>query len=87
MTDELTCPICKTRAEPLDKVSIADGFECGNHGRFRVASSVLDTPALMQAPSERWEQALAWAKRRQLGEWAPTITTYDFEVGSPAPGA
>jgi len=78
MADEVTCPICKTKAQPLDKTSDADGFECASHGRFRVAGSVFAT-ALRDAPREKWEAALTRARTRQPDEWAPTIMTYDFD--------
>ena len=77
--DELTCPICKTRAKPLDKIGDADGFECANDGRFRVSGTVLAAPALREASRQRWEDALRRARARQPAEWAPTITTYDFD--------
>jgi hypothetical protein len=77
--DELACPICKTGAKPLDKIGDADGFECTNDGRFRVSSTVLAAPALREASRKKWEDALRRARARQPGEWAPTITTYDFD--------
>jgi hypothetical protein len=81
----LICPICGEKAKPLDKVGDADGFECANHDRFRVVGSVFAIPALRDATRQKWEDALKRAKARQLGAWAPTITTDDFE--SPAPAA
>jgi hypothetical protein len=77
--DEVTCPICKARAKPLDKIGDADGFECPNNGRFRVSGSVLEDSALREASRQRWEDALRRARARQPGEWAPTIMTYDFD--------
>jgi hypothetical protein len=80
MADELVpCPICDTQAKPIDKVGDADGFECVNHGRFRVAGSVFAIPAYRDASRETWEDALKRARERQPGEWAPTIITSDFE--------
>jgi hypothetical protein len=79
MTAEVICPICKTNAQPLDKIGDFDGFECATHERFRAADSVLQTPALRDAPREKWEAALKKAKARQPGEWAPKILTYDFD--------
>jgi TIR domain len=77
--DELTCPICKTTAKPLDKLGDAEGFECLAHDRFRVSESVLAVPALRNSPGRRWEDALRRARARQPGETAPTIMTYDFD--------
>ncbi len=78
MADQVICPICKTKAKPLDKVGDFEGFECRNDGRFRVTRSVFDTPALRDAPRQKWEDALKRAKARQPGVWAPTIETDDF---------
>jgi hypothetical protein len=77
MTLEVTCPICRVRAARLDTVGDAAGFECENHGRFRVADSVFAIPALSAAPRERWEAALQRAQQRQPDE--ATITIYDFD--------
>jgi hypothetical protein len=79
MADEVTCPICKTEAQPLDTIGDADDFECATHERFRLAGSVFGTPALREAPREKWEAALKRARARQPGEWAPTVTTKDFD--------
>jgi hypothetical protein len=79
MADEVTCPICKTKAQPLDKLGDADGFECATHERFRVAGSVFGTPALRDAPRVNWQAALKRARTRQPSEWAPTIETCDFD--------
>ena len=72
----VTCPICKSEAKLLDKTGDATGYDCPEHGRFRVASSVLATK--QDARREKWE-ALKRAKERQPNEWAPLITTYDFD--------
>jgi TIR domain len=77
--DELTCPIRKTRAKPLNKIGDADGFECANDGRFRVSGTVLAAPAQREASRQRWEDALRRARARQPEEWAPTLMTYDFD--------
>ena len=54
MADQVICPICKTKARPLDKVGDFEGFECRNDCRFRVTRSVFDTPALRDAPRQKW---------------------------------
>src|SRR6266516_2836676 len=41
--NEVICPICKTKAQPLDKIGDADGFECATHERFCVVGSVFAT--------------------------------------------
>ena len=72
------CPICKSEAAALDKLGDATGYDCGAHGRFRVASSVFATAHLVAAPRQQWEAALKRARDRQPDEWAPTIKTTDF---------
>jgi hypothetical protein len=84
MADKVICPICKTKAQPLDKVGDAAGFECATHERFRVVDSVFAIPALCEAPREKWEAALRRAKQRQPGERAPMIETYDFDQDKPS---
>jgi hypothetical protein len=72
------CPICKSEAALLDKISDAIGYDCGEHGRFRVAGSVFATAHLVEATREQWEAALKRAQDRQPNEWAPLIKTTDF---------
>ena len=74
----LVCPMCKTKVKPLDKAGDAQGYDCPNCGRFRVASSVFAEVANQKRSGRDWEEALNKAKARQPGVWAPTITTYDF---------
>jgi hypothetical protein len=59
---ELTCPICKTKAKPLDDTGGYTGFECVNDGRFHVSRSVFDTQALREASRQKWGDALKRAK-------------------------
>ena len=73
------CPICRTDAKLLDKVGDSIGYDCGEHGRFRVADSIFSIPGLMDVPRGEWEAALKRAKDRQPGEWAPIIMTTDFK--------
>jgi hypothetical protein len=35
-----SCPICGAEAAALDKTGDADGFDCHEHGKFKVAGSV-----------------------------------------------
>jgi hypothetical protein len=35
------CPICGSAAETLDKTGDADGFDCPQHGKFKVSSTTL----------------------------------------------
>jgi Xaa-Pro aminopeptidase len=81
MTDDLVCPICKTKAKPLDNMVYTTGFDCPTHRRFRVAITVKATPALWNASEEKWEKALQRARDRQPNEWAPKIETSDFDYG------
>jgi hypothetical protein len=76
-----TCPICKTEVAALDKTGNTDGFDCPNHGRFKVSGTVLAIPILRDADPEQWEAALRLAKAKaKPDEWAPCITTLDFDT-------
>jgi hypothetical protein len=78
MTD-LVCPICGTKAKPLDRISDATGFECLNHGRFRVADAVKASPTYWNASGEKWERALLRARSRHPDAWAAIIKDDDFD--------
>jgi hypothetical protein len=71
-----TCPICKSEVPALDKVGTADGFDCPEHGRFKISSTVQITQ--QNASWDRWEAALKRARARQPNEWAPIIVDDDF---------
>jgi hypothetical protein len=73
------CPICQSEAKALDKIGDADGFDCPQHGKFKVAGSVFKEAGTGKtATCEQWEAALKKAKARtKPGEW-PLIQTYDF---------
>ena len=72
-------PICKAEASPLPKIGLANGFDCPNHGRFKVSDTVLAMPAFREAPRQQWEAALTKAKASpQPDEWARCITSYHF---------
>ncbi len=72
------CPICKSKAKPLDKVGDWLGFDCERHGRFKVALTVFEMPGFMYAGIDQWEAALSKAKAREPDAWAPLIQSYDF---------
>jgi NMD protein affecting ribosome stability and mRNA decay len=71
------CPICKTKAKPLDKTGDADGFDCPRHGRFKVAGTVWAQPSKTNASVEAWEAALKRAKGRKPDEWAAPVILSD----------
>jgi hypothetical protein len=72
------CPICQSEAKALDKTGDADGFDCPQHRRVKVAGSVFEDATGKTATCEQWEAALKKAKARtKPGEW-PLIQTYDF---------
>ena len=71
-----TCPICKSEAAPLDRTGDAEGFDCSQHGKFKVSSTVFATRS--GATLEQWEKALRRARARQPNEWAPCIIDSDF---------
>jgi hypothetical protein len=70
-----TCPICRSEAAALPKTGDADGFDCHEHGKFKVASSVFATK---NPNREQWEAALKRAETRQPDAWAPVILIDDF---------
>ena len=53
-------------------------IQAGEHGKFKVASSVFAQVSTKNASRERWEAALNRAKTRQSDAWVPVIQTYDF---------
>jgi hypothetical protein len=70
-----TCPICRSEAAALPKTGDADGFDCHEHGKFKVASSVFATK---NPNREQWEAALKRAETRRPDAWAPVILIDDF---------
>lgn len=78
MTDELVCPICKVKANSLDDTGDYTGFECINHGRFRVARTVEASPTHWTASAEKWERALLRARSRHPDAWAAIVKDDDF---------
>jgi hypothetical protein len=78
------CPICKSEAADLDKVGLADGSDCPNpkHGRFKVSSTVLETPKFRDAPREDWEAALKKGKgERAARRMGPLYHQLSFLIG------
>ncbi len=71
-----TCPICGSEAEALPKTGDAEGFDCPQHGQFKVSGTVLRSEPI--ADRQTWETALERAKQTtEPGGW-PRITTHDF---------
>jgi hypothetical protein len=72
------CPICKSDTKPLARTWDHDGFDCPQHGKFKVHGTVLVVEAYMNAGQEKWKAALDKAKARtKPGEW-PLMLSYDF---------
>ena len=72
------CPICKSKAKPLDKVGDANRIDCPTHGRFKVAGTIWSIPSKVNATREHWEAALTKAKKRAEPDKWPFILTYDL---------
>jgi hypothetical protein len=71
------CPICKSDAHALDKIGLADGFDClQQHGKFKTSSTVQITQR--EASREKWEAALRRARTREPAAWAPVVVDDDF---------
>jgi hypothetical protein len=71
-----TCPICGSQVQVLDSTGDADGFDCPQHGKFKVSRRVLS----VQPTKTRgeWEAALERAMgRADPGVW-PCVTSHDF---------
>jgi hypothetical protein len=82
MTDpanKTICPICKSEAKLLDRTGEATGYDCPEHGRFKVSGTILAIPAKRGVSRERWQAALRRAKQRDPTAWATLITSYDFD--------
>ena len=73
-----TCPICGADTADLDRTSVAEGFDCPQHGKFKVAGTVLGSDAYLNAPRPQWEAALEKVRRRTIPDAVPCITTSDF---------
>jgi hypothetical protein len=54
------------------------GFDCPQHGKFKVSGSVLGSDAFLGAVRQQWEAALEKATRRAIPDAWPCITTSDF---------
>lgn len=73
-----SCPICKSQIRELGRTGEATGFDCSEHGKFKVTDTALSTSACKGATRELWERALILAKRRaHKGDW-PLMQHYDF---------
>jgi hypothetical protein len=80
--DDPICPICKSEAKLLDRTGDATGYECAEHGRFRLAGTIFAIPVQIDALREKWEAALKRARERQPNEWAPLTESTDFYPGA-----
>src|ERR1700704_5656596 len=57
------CPICKSAAEEIDRgLFDSTGFDCKQHGRFRVADTVIRLMQSIKWKRRAWENALMLAK-------------------------
>ena len=63
------CPICNAEASSLPRTGLANGFDCPNHGRFKVSDTVLAMPAFTEAPRAQWDsRALSLVQRAYVLE-------------------
>ena len=77
MSNGVICPICKTKAKPLDNKPDTTGFDCATHNKFRVTGTALKEDA--NKSRQEWEAALKRAKERAYPGERPTINSYDFD--------
>jgi hypothetical protein len=78
IADQPICPICKSEAKVLAKVGDAIGYDCPQHGKFRVVETIFAIPSKIGATREQWEAALKRAREREPSEWASRIRSDDF---------
>jgi hypothetical protein len=67
-TSDVLCPICNSKAKPLDKTGDAEGVNCPQHGLFKVAGSVFALARTRTRTAAEWEKALTRAKQRKNRE-------------------
>jgi hypothetical protein len=73
----VTCPICKSEAEELERGSFEGVWlRCLKHREFGVSDTALKTR--MNAEPEEWERALKKAIGRAGPEERPKILDVDF---------
>lgn len=72
------CPICGSSTEELPRTGDAEGYDCPQHGQFKVSDTALRSEPTKSAGRSEWEDALKKAKDRTKAGELPTITTYDF---------
>ena len=79
------CPICKSADAEEIQTDFFYGktFRCPKHGEFDVASAVLSSPDLMNAPPNEWESALRMAAEKAIALSRPRILEYDFHNRKP----
>jgi hypothetical protein len=76
--EEIACPICGSEAKTLDRTGDAVGFDCPQHGKFKVACTVFASEPTRIAGRDKWEAALKTAAGRSNPDEWPCITTHDF---------
>jgi hypothetical protein len=72
------CPICGSATEEPAKTGDAKGFECPQHGKFKVADRILGSDAFLNAARPQWEAALQKARKRTVPDAWPCIVSSDF---------
>jgi hypothetical protein len=72
----LQCPICKSAAEEIDRgLFDGTGFDCKQHGRFRITGTVMKLMDSNEWKRRAWENALLIAKRAAAPGAVPMITS------------
>jgi len=70
----ITCPICRSQAEQLDRIIDSDAIRCGTHGEFEFTGTARNE----SRDREDWEKALERAKSRTTPGRRPRIYSTDF---------
>jgi hypothetical protein len=71
----ITCPICRSQAEQLDRIIDSDAIRCGTHGEFEFTGTARSEKS---RDREDWEKALERAKSRTPPGRRPRIYSTDF---------
>jgi sarcosine oxidase delta subunit len=71
----ITCPICRSRAEQLDRIIDGDAIRCRTHGEFEFTGTARNEKS---RDREDWEKALERAKTRTAPGRRPRIYSTDF---------
>jgi hypothetical protein len=71
----ITCPICRSQAEQLDRIIDGDVIRCHTHGEFEFTRTARNEKS---RDRKDWEKAFERAKSRTVTGRRPRIYSTDF---------